>query len=95
MKGIRLSAARLQFHQIFRIILHAPKHYRVWLRESSKYPSDPKIAAKERDRLAKDPNAIAKGDVAAFEINKHDYTDLMAFLQAKTGIAVQREEAKR
>jgi hypothetical protein len=57
--------------------------------------SDPKAAAEERDRLAKDPKAVAKGDVAAFEINKHDYADLISILQAKTGVAVQKEELKR
>jgi hypothetical protein len=57
--------------------------------------NDPKAAAAERDRLAKDPKAVAKGDVAAFEINKHDYADLISILQAKTGVAVQREETAR
>lgn len=56
---------------------------------------DPKIAAAERDRLAKDPKAVAKGDVAAFEINKHDYANLISILQAKTGVAAQEEETKR
>lgn len=59
------------------------------------FNSDPKVATEERDRLAKDPKAIAKGDVAAFEINKHDYADLISVLQAKTGVAVQEEESKR
>jgi hypothetical protein len=49
----------------------------------------PKAAAEERDRLAKDPKAAAKGDVAAFEINKHGYAELISILQAKTGGAVQ------
>src|SRR5208283_4976953 len=31
--------ACLQLRQISRIILHGQKHYRLWLRESSKYPS--------------------------------------------------------
>jgi hypothetical protein len=56
---------------------------------------DPKVAAQERDRLAKDPKAVAKGDVAAFEINKHDYADMISILQAKTGVRVEEEAAKR
>ncbi|MGH9350918.1 MAG: hypothetical protein ACRD2G_01945 [Terriglobia bacterium] len=59
------------------------------------FNNDPKVATEERDRLAKDPKAVAKGDVAAFEINKHDYADLISVLQAKTGVAVQEEESKR
>src|SRR5208283_1326793 len=35
--------ACLQLRQISRIILHGQKHYRLWLRESSKYPSAPII----------------------------------------------------
>ncbi len=57
--------------------------------------NDPKVVAEERDRLAKDPKAVAKGDVAIFEINKHDYADLISVLQAKTGVAVREEESKR
>lgn len=57
--------------------------------------NDPKIAAEERNRLAKDPKAVAKGDVAAFEINKHDYANLISILQAKTGVAAQKEETAR
>jgi len=56
---------------------------------------DPMVAAQERDRLAKDPKAVAKGDVAAFEINKHDYADMISILQAKTGVRVEEEAAKR
>lgn len=59
------------------------------------FNSDPKITTEERDRLAKDPKAFAKGDVAAFEINKHDYANLISILEAKTGVAVQMEQAKR
>ncbi|HUY12893.1 MAG TPA: hypothetical protein VMX16_04575 [Terriglobia bacterium] len=57
--------------------------------------NDPKVAAQERERLAKDPKAAAKRDLAAFEINKHDYADMISILQAKTGVAVQKEEVKR
>ncbi len=57
--------------------------------------SDPKVAAIERERLAKDPKGVAKGDVAAFEINKHDYADLISVLQAKTGVAAQIEQTAR
>lgn len=53
------------------------------------------IAAQERAELAKDPKATAKGDVAAFEVNKHDYAGLMSIIQAKTGVAVQEESVKR
>lgn len=52
--------------------------------------NNPKLAAEERVRLAKDPGAVAKGDVAAFEINKHDYDDMISILQAKTGVAVHK-----
>jgi hypothetical protein len=57
--------------------------------------NDPKVAAQERDKLAKDAKAAPKGDVAAFEINKHDYAGLVSILQAKTGVAVQQEAVKR
>jgi hypothetical protein len=53
------------------------------------------IAAQERAELAKNPKAVAKGDVAAFEINKQDYADMISTLQAKTGVAVQKEEVER
>ncbi|MGH9325369.1 MAG: hypothetical protein ACRD2B_01570 [Terriglobia bacterium] len=59
------------------------------------FNNDPKVATEERDRLAKDRKAVAKGEVAAFEINKHGYPDLVSVLQAKTGVAVQEEESKR
>src|SRR5215469_8068683 len=36
--------ARLQLPQVSRIILHGQKHYRLGLRESSKYPSGRKIS---------------------------------------------------
>ena len=51
----------------------------------------PKVAAEERARLAENPKAVAKGDVAAFEINKHDYADMISILQEKTGVAVQKQ----
>lgn len=59
------------------------------------FNTDPKIAAEQRDALAEDPNTAPKGDVAAFEINKHDYADLISLLQAKTGLKVHTEETKR
>lgn len=59
------------------------------------FNSDPKVVTEERDRLAKDPKAVAKGDVAIFEINKHDYANIISILEAKTGVTVQREESKR
>ncbi|MGH9396902.1 MAG: hypothetical protein ACRD18_08650 [Terriglobia bacterium] len=59
------------------------------------FTKNPQIAAQERAELAKDPKATAKGDVAAFEVNKHDYAELMSILQAKTGVAVQEEGVKR
>lgn len=52
--------------------------------------NNPKLAAEERARLAKDPGAVTKGDLAAFEINKHDYDDMISILQAKTGVAVHK-----
>lgn len=59
------------------------------------FNKDPKIAAAEREAIAKDPNATAKGDVAIFEINKHDYADVISELEAKTGVKVQLEAEKR
>ena len=49
-------------------------------------------AGEERDKLAKDATASPTGDVAAFEINKHDFADVMDVLQAKTGLKVKLEE---
>lgn len=49
-------------------------------------------ASEERDKIAKDANASPAGDVAAFEINKHDFADVMDVLQAKTGLKVKMEE---
>jgi hypothetical protein len=57
--------------------------------------SDPTVAAQQREELAKNPTAAPKGDVAAFEVNKHDYADMISILQAKTGLKVQEEQAKR
>ena len=36
--------------------------------------------------------AAKGGDVAAFEINKQDFTDVMDVLQAKTGLKARLEE---
>jgi hypothetical protein len=56
--------------------------------------NDPQVAAQGRERLAKDPRAVAKGDVVAFEINKQTYADVISILQAKTGVAVQNEQVR-
>jgi hypothetical protein len=59
------------------------------------YNMDPKLAGAERAKLASDPKATAQGDVVVFEINKHDYANDLQELQAKTGVKVSLEEAKR
>jgi hypothetical protein len=48
-------------------------------------------ATEEREKIAKDPSAAPAGDVAAFEVNKHDYADVTDALQAKTGLKVKLE----
>lgn len=57
--------------------------------------NDAKVAAQQREELAKNPTSAPKGDVAAFEINKHDYAEMISVLQAKTGLKVQQEQTKR
>ncbi len=57
--------------------------------------ADPKLAAQQREEMAKNPSAAPKGDVAAFQVNKHDYADMISVLQAKTGLKVQEEKTKR
>ncbi len=59
------------------------------------YNTDPKLATTERAKLASDPNATAQGDVVVFEINKNDYANDLQELQAKTGVKVSMEKAKR
>jgi hypothetical protein len=59
------------------------------------FNADSKAAAAQREELAKNPNAVPKGEVAAFEINKSDYADTISILQAKTGLKVREEAAKR
>lgn len=59
------------------------------------FNKDAKIATVERATLAKDPTATAKGDVAIFEVNKHDYANVITEIEAKTGIKVQLEAEKR
>lgn len=59
------------------------------------FNADPKAAAAQREELAKNPNAVPKGEVAAFEINKSDYADTISILQAKTGLKVREEAANR
>ncbi|HXJ95713.1 MAG TPA: hypothetical protein VMT20_22970 [Terriglobia bacterium] len=56
------------------------------------FNKDEAKAAEERDKIAKEPGAAPSGDVAAFEINKHDFEDVMDVLQAKTGLKVKVEE---
>jgi len=48
-------------------------------------------AGEEREQIAKDPGFAPTGDVAAFEINKHDFADVIDVLQAKTGLKVRLE----
>ena len=48
-------------------------------------------ASEEREKIAKDPNAAPAGDVAAFEVNRHDFADDVDALQAKTGLKVKVE----
>jgi hypothetical protein len=59
------------------------------------FNKDSKAATEERARLSKDAKAVPKGDVAVFEINKNDYSKIMATLQAKTGVAIQVEKVNR
>jgi hypothetical protein len=86
--GRRVAAAILVAWPL--LFSHKKRHYlTVYLN------NDPKMAAEQRAELAKDPKASPKGDVAAFEVNKHDYATLMSVLQAKTGLTVRMEEVKR
>ena len=48
-------------------------------------------ASEQREKIAQDPNFAPTGDVAAFEINKHDFADVIDVLQAKTGLKVKLE----
>ena len=59
------------------------------------FNADPQTAAAQRDELAKNANAAPKGDVAAFEVNKNDYADMISIFQAKTGLKVREEAEKR
>ena len=59
------------------------------------FNADSRAAAAQRQELATNPNAVPKGDVAAFEINKSDYAGTISILQAKTGLKVREEAAKR
>ena len=59
------------------------------------YNMDPKLASTERAKLASDPKATAQGDVVVFEINKNDYANDLQELQARTGVKVSMEQAKR
>ncbi|MGD1157521.1 MAG: hypothetical protein ABSA41_17075 [Terriglobia bacterium] len=82
--GVAIATGTIAF------LSHKKRHYlTIYLN------NDPKVAAEQRAELAKDPKASPKGDVAAFEVNKHDYATLMSVLQAKTGLTVRMEEVKR
>ena len=59
------------------------------------FNTDPAAAAEQRDAMAKDRKATPKGDVAAFEVSKHDYASDISVLQAKTGLTVRQEEVAR
>ncbi len=49
-------------------------------------------AAEQRTKIANDPSTAPTGDVAAFEINKHDFADIIDVLQAKTGLKIKVED---
>ena len=83
--GRRVAAAIIVAWPL--LFSHKKRHYLTVY-----FNQDPAKAAAERDQLAKDPKASAAGDVAAFEINKQDFTDVMDVLQAKTGLKARLEE---
>jgi hypothetical protein len=83
--GRRVAAAIIVAWPL--LFSHKKRHYLTIY-----FNQDPAKAAAERDQLAKDPKASATGDVAAFEINKHDFTNVMDVLQAKTGLKARLEE---
>jgi len=83
--GRRVAAAIIVAWPL--LFSHKKRHYLTIY-----FNQDPAKAAAERDQLAKDPKASAVGDVAAFEINKQDFADVMDVLQAKTGLKARLEE---
>jgi hypothetical protein len=68
------------------IFSHKKRHYLTVY-----FNRDEAKAGEEREKLAKDATASATGDVVAFEVNKHDFADVMDVLQAKTGLKVKLE----
>lgn len=48
----------------------------------------PAVAKSERAQLRTNAAYIPKGDIAVFEINKHDYKMVVKTLQARTGLRV-------
>ena len=68
------------------LLSHKKRHYLTvyFNRDESK-------ASDQREKIAKDPGLAPAGDVAAFEINKQDFADIINVLQAKTGLKVKQE----
>ncbi len=57
------------------------KHY-----VTIEFNSNPAIAKTERADFRANPRYLPKGDIAVFQVNKHDYKTVVELLQAKTGI---------
>ncbi len=85
--GRRVAAAIIVAWPL--LFSHKKRHYLTVY-----FNRDAAQAAKEREEIAKNPSASPVGDVAGFEINKHDYEDIIDGLQAKTGLTVKQESVK-
>jgi len=82
--GRRVAAAVLVAWPL--LFSHKKRHYLTVY-----FNRDEGKVGEEREKIAKDANSSPTGDVAAFEVNKHDFSDVIDVLQAKTGLKVKLE----